>query len=83
VCVHMGSVCMPRKALAAHRPIGFIRAARPHNPSRPMHAPAPPSYYSVNVPLRDGTSDETFHALFKPIMAVGGFQGYCRQAFRV
>jgi histone deacetylase 1/2 len=25
-------------------------------------------YYSVNVPLRDGTSDETFHALFKPIM---------------
>lgn len=27
-------------------------------------------YYSVNVPLRDGTTDETFHALFKPIMAV-------------
>ncbi|GBF99104.1 histone deacetylase [Raphidocelis subcapitata] len=26
-------------------------------------------YYSVNVPLRDGTSDETFHALFKPIMS--------------
>ncbi|KAL6744804.1 histone deacetylase [Haematococcus lacustris] len=26
-------------------------------------------YYSVNVPLRDGTSDDTFLGLFKPIMA--------------
>lgn len=25
-------------------------------------------YYSVNVPLGEGTSDDTFHALFKPIM---------------
>lgn len=25
-------------------------------------------YYSVNVPLRDGTDDATFHRLFKPIM---------------
>ncbi|PNW72318.1 hypothetical protein CHLRE_16g673150v5 [Chlamydomonas reinhardtii] len=25
-------------------------------------------YYSVNVPLKDGTNDDTFHALFKPIM---------------
>ena len=27
-------------------------------------------YYSVNVPLRDGTDDATFHRLFKPIMQV-------------
>ncbi len=26
-------------------------------------------YYSVNVPMRDGTDDATFHRLFKPIMA--------------
>eukprot|EP00201_Polytomella_parva_P010780 CAMPEP_0175067836 /NCGR_PEP_ID=MMETSP0052_2-20121109/17324_1 /TAXON_ID=51329 ORGANISM="Polytomella parva, Strain SAG 63-3" /NCGR_SAMPLE_ID=MMETSP0052_2 /ASSEMBLY_ACC=CAM_ASM_000194 /LENGTH=393 /DNA_ID=CAMNT_0016334771 /DNA_START=146 /DNA_END=1327 /DNA_ORIENTATION=- len=26
-------------------------------------------YYTVNVPLKDGTNDETFHQLFKPIMA--------------
>ncbi len=25
-------------------------------------------YYSVNVPLNEGTTDDTFHALFKPIM---------------
>jgi len=25
-------------------------------------------FYSVNVPLKDGTSDESFHALFKPIV---------------
>eukprot|EP00798_Chlamydomonas_sp_ICE-L_P009961 gene9961-7837_t len=25
-------------------------------------------HYAVNVPLKDGTTDETFHALFKPIM---------------
>jgi acetoin utilization deacetylase AcuC-like enzyme len=24
--------------------------------------------YSINVPLKENTSDETFHALFKPIM---------------
>ncbi|WIA14112.1 hypothetical protein OEZ85_002657 [Tetradesmus obliquus] len=26
-------------------------------------------YYTLNVPLKDGTDDRTFHALFKPIMA--------------
>jgi histone deacetylase 1/2 len=26
-------------------------------------------YYSVNVPLKDGTTDETFLSLFKPILA--------------
>ena len=25
--------------------------------------------YSINVPLKDGTSDDTFHSLFKPIMS--------------
>mmetsp|Transcript_12127 Transcript_12127/g.26074 ORF Transcript_12127/g.26074 Transcript_12127/m.26074 type:complete len:429 (-) Transcript_12127:587-1873(-) len=25
-------------------------------------------FYSINVPLKDGTTDDTFHALFKPIM---------------
>lgn len=25
-------------------------------------------FYSINVPLKDGTADDTFHALFKPIM---------------
>jgi acetoin utilization deacetylase AcuC-like enzyme len=25
-------------------------------------------YYSVNVPLKDGTTDETFLSLFKPIL---------------
>eukprot|EP00879_Flechtneria_rotunda_P029411 GHRR01031814.1.p1 GENE.GHRR01031814.1~~GHRR01031814.1.p1 ORF type:complete len:398 (+),score=95.05 GHRR01031814.1:808-2001(+) len=25
-------------------------------------------YYSLNVPLKDGTDDKTFHALFKPVM---------------
>jgi histone deacetylase 1/2 len=25
-------------------------------------------YHSINVPLRDGTDDDTFHRLFKPIM---------------
>lgn len=25
-------------------------------------------YYSLNVPLKDGTDDNTFHRLFKPIM---------------
>jgi hypothetical protein len=25
-------------------------------------------YYSINVPMRDGTDDATFHRLFKPIM---------------
>ena len=26
-------------------------------------------YYSINVPMRDGTDDATFHRLFKPIMS--------------
>lgn len=26
-------------------------------------------FYSINVPMRDGTDDATFHRLFKPIMA--------------
>ncbi|KAF8061327.1 HDA9 [Scenedesmus sp. PABB004] len=26
-------------------------------------------YYTLNVPLKDGTDDRTFHGLFKPIMA--------------
>ncbi|GAX79964.1 hypothetical protein CEUSTIGMA_g7403.t1 [Chlamydomonas eustigma] len=25
-------------------------------------------FYSINVPLKDGTTDDTFHALFKPIL---------------
>jgi len=25
-------------------------------------------YYSVNIPLKDGTTDDSFHALFKPIL---------------
>ncbi len=25
-------------------------------------------YYSINVPLNEGTTDDTFHSLFKPIM---------------
>jgi histone deacetylase 1/2 len=33
-------------------------------------------YYSLNVPLRDGASDATFHALFKPILA------RCVESFR-
>lgn len=32
------------------------------------HAQKHGKYYSVNVPLRDGTDDATFHRLFKPIM---------------
>ena len=40
----------------------------------PKHQCVPPAerhgrYYSVNVPMRDGTDDATFHRLFKPIMA--------------
>lgn len=26
-------------------------------------------FYSINVPMKDGTDDATFHRLFKPIMA--------------
>jgi histone deacetylase 1/2 len=33
-------------------------------------------YYSLNVPLKDGASDATFHALFKPVLA------RCVEAFR-
>jgi len=25
-------------------------------------------YYAINVPLKDGTTDDTFHALFQPVM---------------
>ena len=39
----------------------------PGNYSLPCRPP-PPRYYTINVPLKDGTSDDTFHALFKPIM---------------
>eukprot|EP00983_Pelagomonas_calceolata_P081087 1155418-Pelagomonas_calceolata.AAC.4 len=45
----------------------FAVVGRP-NTFAPLSNCLPGKYYAINVPLKDGTTDDTFHALFQPVM---------------